>query len=171
MAIGPMQVLVLGFGDVEFRGEALAELDRLRRSDIVRLVDMIAVRKLADGTVERAQRSDLSEEQAGELGAIAGALIGFGALGEEGAIEGAEAGAELMAESGGHLLDTDDVWFIEEAIPPGSTAVVAVLEHRWAIPLRETIRGLDGTLLADAWIHPSDLVAIGVAAAEEVAAS
>src|SRR5690349_5437814 len=115
MAIGPMQILVLGFGDVQFRGEALAELDRLRESDIVRLADMIAVRRLADGTLERVQRSDLTPDQAAELGAMAGALVGFGALGEEGMVAGAETGAELMAESGGHLIDSDDVWFIEDA--------------------------------------------------------
>jgi hypothetical protein len=44
---------------------------------------------------------------------------------------------------------------------------VALLEHRWAIPLREGIRRAGGFHLADAWIHPADLVGIGVLAAEE----
>jgi len=56
---------------------------------------------------------------------------------------------------------------VDDAIPPGTAAAVAILEHRWAIPLREAIRDAGGFHLADAWIHPADLVAIGMLAAEE----
>jgi hypothetical protein len=42
------------------------------------------------------------------------------------------------------------------------TAVVAVLEHTWAIPLRDAIRGAGGFPLADSWLHPEDLLAVGV---------
>ena len=45
-----------------------------------------------------------------------------------------------------------------------------LLEHRWAIPLRESIRSAGGTLLADAWVHPQDLVAVGLQAREEALA-
>ena len=44
---------------------------------------------------------------------------------------------------------------------------MALLEHRWAIPLRDGIRDAGGFQLADAWIHPADLVGIGLVAAEE----
>jgi hypothetical protein len=52
-------------------------------------------------------------------------------------------------------------------IPAGMAAAVAVIEHRWAIPLREKLRGAGGVLLGDSWVHPTDLIAIGVLAAEE----
>jgi uncharacterized membrane protein len=168
MPIGPVQLLVIGFDDPDFRGQILAEIDRLRESDVARVIDMIVVRKDERGHVERLQRSDLTPEQAEEFGATVGALMGFGAAGLEGAEIGAEAGAEAMAESG-TVLD-EDVWFVEDSIPPGTAAAVALLEHRWAIPLRDSIRDAGGMLLADAWIHQSDLVAIGLLAAEEAAA-
>ena len=53
------------------------------------------------------------------------------------------------------------MWFVADAIPPGTTAAVAILEHRWAIPLRDSIERAGGRALADAWLHPSDLLQIG----------
>ena len=62
---------------------------------------------------------------------------------------------------------TLDSWYVDDAIPPNTAAAIALIEHRWALPLREKIRAANGFHLADAWIHPADLVAIGMLAAEE----
>jgi hypothetical protein len=43
---------------------------------------------------------------------------------------------------------------------------VALIEHLWAIPLRTAISGAGGVTLADEWVHPDDLIALGIAAAE-----
>ena len=162
MTIGPVQLLVVGFAGGELNDGILAELDQLRESDMVRLIDLMAVRKGADGSVEKLLRSDLSPEEA--AGAAAGVGTGAGSgvgaaatLGELGATEGA------AALEDGHVFD-EEVWYVEDAIPNGTTAAVALLEHRWAIPLRESIRNAGGFQLADAWIHPADLVGIGLAA-------
>ena len=165
MTMGPVQLLVVGFAGGEFKGEILAELDRLREHDIVRLIDLVFVRKDADGKMEKILRSDLSPEEAEEFGATVGALIGFGAGGEEGAELGAIEGAAALED--GHVFDDDEVWYVEDAIPNGTAAAVALLEHRWAVPLRDGIRRAGGFHLADAWIHPADLVGIGLIAAEE----
>src|SRR4051812_11355024 len=125
MTLGPVQVVVLGFDEPDFRGQMLAEINRLRESDVVRLIDLIVVRKHEDGTVEHVHRSDLTPDQAEEFGATVGALLGFGAAGLEGAELGAEAGAAAMAESGG-VLD-EDVWYLDDAIPAGSAAAIALL--------------------------------------------
>jgi hypothetical protein len=103
------------------------------------------------------------------MGAIAGALIGFGyGEGDEDAIEaGAELGAESMAEKGGHAIPEEDAWYVADAIPNGSAAAIVLLEHLWAIPLRDAIVDAGGIALADEWIHASDLIAVGVAAAAE----
>jgi uncharacterized membrane protein len=169
MPIGPVQVLVIGFADPNFDGESLKELARLRESDIVRVIDLVVVHKKDDGTVEQLQRSDLSDDEREEFGAIAGALMGFGMAGDEGAEVGAAAGAQAMAE--GNVIGEDEVYYLEETIPPGMAAAVAVLEHRWAIPLRDKLRAAGGILLADSWVHPTDLIAIGLIAAEEAAAA
>jgi uncharacterized membrane protein len=165
MTIGPVQLLVVGFAGGEFKGEIMAVLDDLRDRDVIRLVDMAFVRKDEQGDLVMIERSDLSEEEAAEFGAVVGALIGFGAAGEEGAEIGAIEGAEAASEGG--MLE-DQMWYIADEIPEGTAAAVALIEHRWAIPLREAIMNAGGFLLSDAWIHPTDLVAIGLAASEEV---
>ena len=85
MEFGPVQILVVGFEHGKFEGKALAELRRLREHDIVRLLDLLFVRKDEDGNIEEIELSDIPREEAVELGAPAGALMGFGAEGEEGA--------------------------------------------------------------------------------------
>ena len=52
MAIGPVQLLVLGFKHPDLQGEIRSELDRLRDGDLVRVIDALAVHKDADGTAE-----------------------------------------------------------------------------------------------------------------------
>ena len=96
------------------------------------------------------------------MGAIAGALIGFGYGDDDEAVEaGAELGAEAMAD--GHLIPEEDAWYVADAIPNGSAAAIILLEHLWAIPLRDAIVGAGGIALADEWIHAKDLIAVGVA--------
>jgi hypothetical protein len=126
------------------------------------LIDLIVVRKDDDGNIEKLQQSDLSQEELEDFGAIVGALIGIGADGDEGATVGAVLGAAAMED--GHVFDAENTWYVDDAIPPGTAAAVALLEHRWAIGLRDAIQNAGGFHLADAWIHPADLVAIGATA-------
>ena len=96
-----------------------------------------------------------------EFGAIVGALIGLGADGEEGAELGAIAGAEAAMESEGEFLGDEAMWSIADTIPNGTAAAIALIEHRWAIPLRDAVRRAGGVALADTWLHPEDLIAAG----------
>ena len=122
-------------------------------------------------TITALQVTDLSEDESLEMGAIAGALIGYGYGGDEESVEaGAELGAEAMAEKGGHLIPEEETWYVADAIPNGSAAAIILLEHLWAIPLRDAIVDAGGIALADEWIHASDLIAVGVAAAGRIEA-
>src|SRR3954449_2937695 len=100
MAIGPVQLIVLGFPNPDFHGEIMDELERLRQSDTVRVIDALAVYKDPDGELEAMHLSNLSEEEAIELGSVVGALVGLGFDGEEGAEAGAAAGAAQAAADG-----------------------------------------------------------------------
>ena len=164
MAMGPVQMLVLGFAEPNFTGKIAAELDRLRQLEFIKIVDALVVNKDENGDITALQVTDLTEGEAQELGEIAGALIGFGYGTEEAVEAGAEAGAEAMAD--GHLIPEEDAWYVADAIPNGSAAAIILLEHLWAIPLRNAIVDAGGIALADEWIHPKDLIAVGVAGAE-----
>ena len=166
MAIGPVQLIVLGFQHPDFHGEIIAELERLRESDTVRVIDALAVHKDADGEIEVAHLSNLSKDEAIEFGSKVGALIGLGIEGEDGMVAGAEAGAEAVAE-GASAFSEQDAWDVVEDIPNDSAAALILLEHHWAVPLRDAVVRAGGFRISDGFISPLDLVEIGLVSREE----
>ena len=166
MAIGPVQLIVLGFRNPDFHGEIIAELERLRESDTVRVIDSLAVYKDAEGEIEVEHLSNLTQEEAAELGSKVGALIGLGIEGEEGFAAGAEAGAQAASEGVGVFSD-EEAWDVLEEIPNDSAAALLLLEHHWAVPLRDAIARAGGFRINDGFISPLDLVEIGLLTAEE----
>jgi uncharacterized membrane protein len=167
MAIGPVQLIVLGFKHPDFRGEIIAELERLRQSDTVRVIDSLAVYKDAAGEVEVEHLSNLTKDEAVELGSKVAALIGLGIAGEEGMAAGARAGAQQAEEEGVHPLSGDQAWDVLEEIPNDSAAALLLLEHHWAVPLRDAIARAGGFRIGDGFISPLDLVEIGLVSAED----
>ena len=129
MAIGPVQMLVLGFAEPNFTGKIAAELDRLRQLEFIKIVDALVVNKDENGDDHRApghrpergrgdrdgrdrRRTDRLRLRRGE---------------DDAAVEaGAELGAEAMAD--GHLIPEEDAWYVADAIPNGSAA--AIILHR-----------------------------------------
>ena len=167
MEIGPIQLVAFGFDQPKFEGAILAELERLAQADVIRVVDAVVVHKDANGEVETRQFSGLTLEEAEELGAKVGALVGLGADGEEGIEKGAAFGAEEMDRRGGHALGEPGDWDVLEDIPNDYAAAILLVEHRWAIPLRKAIVAEGGLPLGDAWITIPDLISIGVLAREQ----
>jgi uncharacterized membrane protein len=170
MAIGPVQLIVLGFNHPEFHGEIIAELQRLHDDDTVRVIDALAVHKDADGEIEVQHLSNLTKEQAIEVGSTIGALIGLGIEGEEGAKAGAAAGAETAADGGVEVFSDEQAWDVLDEIPNDSAAALILLEHHWAVPLRDAIANAGGFRISDGFISPLDLVEIGLVTAEEAEA-
>ena len=168
MAIGPVQLIVLGFNHPDFHGEIIAELERLRENDMVRIIDALVVYKDAEGELEAEHLSNLTEDQAIELGSKIGALIGLGFEGEEGMEAGAIAGAEEVAAEGGVKVFTEEEgWDVLDDIPNDSAAALILMEHHWAVPLRDAVVRAGGFRISDGFISPLDLVGIGLLSAEE----
>jgi hypothetical protein len=131
---GPVQVLVVGFEQPAFSGEALAELGRLREAGVVRLVDVLLVRRSADGTFETLPPPEGFDP---DLGSLAAELLG-----------------------GGDGRPDGDGWSLADAVPPGGVAAVALLEHLWAEPLVGAIRAAGGEPLAELWLDPEELAGL-----------
>jgi hypothetical protein len=148
--LGPVQLLVLGFNDPDFGGAMLAELERLPESGAVRVLDSLAVFKDAAGEIE--------VEHLSAPGKVLGALIGLGVEGEE--------DLELTAETAAEP-DEQDGWDVLQDIPNDTAAALVLIEHAWAVPLREAIVRADGFRISDGFISPLDLVEVGLVTAAE----
>jgi len=158
MPLGPVQIVVVGFEEPEHGAAIARELERLREGDVIRLLDLLVLRKHDDGSVEHELFVDASEEAEG------GGLLIRALMGDE--LDGESPAPRSEADSGDH-----ETWYLDDAIPAGTAAAVAIIEHRWAVPLRSAVRDAGGVHLADAWLHPDDLVAIGAPASDKALVS
>ena len=124
MALGPIEVLVVGFPGNQFNGEILPELERLVDEDIISVVDGLLLTKEADGEVS------------------------FVEFDEEGANDDAARLVALMNQVES-LISDEDVLELAENLVPDSSAAILVFEHTWAKPFRDAIIGSGGVLAAN----------------------
>jgi hypothetical protein len=136
VTVGPVQVLVLGLDEAHLDGSVMSELTRLGAAGVVRLVDLLVVRRAHDGSLET----------------VEGYLDGCGdvvtALLED-------------AREGGEDISTADSWSLADVVPPDGLAVVALIEHLWAGPLSAALRAAGATLLEETWLSEADRTMIG----------
>lgn len=131
--LGPVDWIVVEFPGSRFNGRIAPALADLVERDLIRVLDLLVLKKDADGGLEAFELSDLDD---GELG---------GLRSHE---------AELAM-----LLSEDDVTALAAAIEPGSSAAVLVWENRWAAPFGVAVRESGGQLVASGRIHTQALLA------------
>lgn len=162
--IGPLQLLVVGSEAPKLDGSVLAALEDASASGVIKVVDALGVYKADNGDIVAAEFSDLDVEQAMVYGAWVGALVGLGVGGEAGAELGAVAGAVSALDEYEYGLDAESIETIAADIPAGGAALMLVIEHTWAIPLRNALRESGGILIAQDFLSPEALIALGVSA-------
>jgi len=166
---GPLQLLVIGFSQAALPLDFVNQLRKVRDDGIIRLVDAVYAAKDEHGGLTQIRVTDFSKEEMSLFGTLAGALFGYGAAGDEGAVLGAVLG-EMAAESREIGLDSDDMDEIADRIPRGKSAAFILLEHLWAIGLKESLRNTNGAVIANGWLTPAALIALGEEAAAAAAA-
>jgi uncharacterized membrane protein len=157
--------MVVGFVDPALDGSILGALEDASASGAIKVVDVLGVYKDVDGTVLAAEGSDLTEDEAMTYGAWIGALIGLGAGGAEGAEIGAVAGAIHAMDEYEYGMDVDALSTIADDIPAGGAGMLLVIEHTWAIPLRDAMRASGGIMIAQDFLSPEALIALGATSA------
>ena len=157
-SMGPIQMTSLAFPGNRFKGEILPELERLKKAEIVRIVDLLLVRKDDLGNVMVTTATDLDWQEAVSFGSYIGALAGYAAAGAAGIERGAMAGAAELAD--GHLFDQDDVFRVTQALPNNMSAVLVLFEHLWAKPLLDAVDRAGGIELTNDWIRPEEVVTV-----------
>jgi hypothetical protein len=131
--LGPIDVIVIGYPpEAAKTGEAVPIFLRLVDSGIIRVFDVLFVRKDPDGSFSSFDPAELDIESAGDLASFAGASTG--------------------------LLDDDDVALVAAELDPGSSAVIIVYENRWAAPFVSAVRRGGGILIASQRIGVQDVI-------------
>jgi uncharacterized membrane protein len=153
-SIGPVQLLAIGFPpDADFEGRIMAELERLEAHDTIRVLDLLFVAR-------DAETGDLLalDYQGEDLGAIVGALLGFGFEDDGGRPNGSADGTE------GHAfgLSQDEIHDVAASLDPGSSAGFVLIEHVWARDLKEAIRDAGGFPLGEGFLTPEVLAEVAV---------
>ena len=146
--IGPVQAIVIEFGhEARFEARILAELVALERVSTIRLLDLLFVEKDA----ETGELVAL-EHQGENLGAIAGALLGF-------EFEGVERYAP-PDRGRAFGVSAADVESLGASLAPGRSAGVMLIEHVWARDLKRAIRDAGGVPVADGFLTPETVRAV-----------
>jgi len=163
-------MVAIGFPDPQkLKGDLLKELLAMSGKKFIRLIGLLGVVKDANGVIESVQITELSDADRKRLGAVAGALIGLGAARGKGAAAGTKAGAKAMSKEFG--LNQKQIQEIAENVPNGSAAGFLLIEHLWAKKLKEIALEQDGVVLANGFITPDSLIALGSELAEGIKAA
>jgi hypothetical protein len=131
--LGPVDWIVVEFPGSKFNGEIAPALHDLVERDLVRVLDLLVLKKDSDGTLEAFELSDLDESEVGQLRSHE---------------------AELAM-----LLSEDDVTALAAAIEPDSSAAVLVWENTWAAPFASAVRRSGGQLVASGRIPVQAMLA------------
>ena len=166
MALGPLQLVVIGFDHPALDGSILAELTAVRAQGFIRLVDALGVHKDDEGAIWSVEVSDLAADEAMLAGAAIGALIGLGAAGAEGAEVDATEGTLAAAKHSTFGIAPEHILTIADQIPTGGAALLMLVEHTWLIPLRNAICARGGIFIANDFLSQASLLSIGAELAE-----
>jgi len=131
--LGPVDYLVVEFPGSKFNGEIVPELVDLADRGIIRVLDLVMIKKEDDGSFDAFEISDIED---GEVGAL----------------------RELESEIA-EVLSAEDVERVAAALEPGSTAGLLVFENRWAAPFASAVRRAGGQLVASGRIPVQALIA------------
>jgi uncharacterized membrane protein len=170
MTIGPLQLLLVKFAGEGRMRPISDEIMAVRKSGLIRLVDLIFINKDMDGALHEKQYTDLAEAQKAEYGLILRGLLGMRAAyktaGEVDKI------TESMSLSPGDFgMTSEQVQQVASGLPNGGSAILTLFEHVWAVKLKEALLNAGGELVAQGLLSPETLALGGTTLEEAVAAA
>ena len=127
--LGPVQVLVVGLPDGHDGATLMAAVGALPADGPVRCVDVFECAVGDDGELT---------------------VVGT---------EAAPVSLPLFAEAVEDVVPVtpaDGTWDLGQVVPRGSRAIVALLEHRWALGLRDSMQAVGGTIRYESWLDDDD---------------
>ncbi len=121
MQMGPLEFMVIAFEGNRFNGDIMPELHSLRERDVIRIRDLVFIRKDA-GAVTTLELSDLPREEASSM--------------------------KFMDTESGDWFAQDDIEQVGDSLPDETSVALVLVEHIWALPLQQAVKKAHGAVLA-----------------------
>jgi hypothetical protein len=131
MAIGPLELIVIGCLGKRFASDVLPELNVIQEQGMIEVVDLLFIRKAADDTIAVLEVSDLDDEELAVFDPIKGHLTG--------------------------AITHEDIVKLGSTIPPDTSATIMLLEHLWLGRLEQAVARADGTIYIGGMVPPTTL--------------
>lgn len=139
MQLGPVEYIVIEFPGSHFKGDIVPALRNAVASGQIRILDLVFIRKHADGMVEVLELNALDPNDAASFGDLDGEIRG--------------------------LISEDDLAAVAENLTPGSSAGLLVWENSWAVELAVAVRAAQGRIVANERVKAADAEAAMLASA------
>ena len=143
MTLGPLEYLMVAFEGNRFTGEIISELRAAQMKGLIRVIDLLVIKKDEQGNVMAMELSDLSEEEARPFGFLAGKLLG--------------------------IFEPDDVEVTASQMPNNSAAGLLLIEDTWAIPLKQALLNAGAIARTGGLVTPEVVQSIEAQIAAEAA--
>jgi hypothetical protein len=142
--IGPVQLVFIGMDSPEVPAGVREQVGRLRDAGTVGILDVLSLCKNRNGTVDIRPVVDPAPDAPHQPGDLICALLRM-----------ARAASTISAPppaGRGYLLCGDPIPDAQDTLPAGVTVLALLLEHRWAMSLRDAVRDADAFPVGDAWL-------------------
>lgn len=156
MTVGPIQLIAITFKDFEPQGNILAELLKLNKSGVIRLIDLQFVQKDASGKISTMEMSGLSEAEQVTYGSVISGLMGMSAEDAPGNLDNV-----ITAVEHSYGVGIKDFLAMADRIKPDSAAAILLIEHAWANRFSDLIQKAGGRMSAQGFLTREAMGMVG----------
>jgi hypothetical protein len=125
---GPIDYIVVGFDGPKFDGSIMRALGEAIEKGTIRLLALSVLAKDENGEVAELDIADLGDAYLVEI-------------------------TEKHAQQP-DVITEEDISEVGDLLPVNTAAGLLIIEHLWAVPLKQAIIDANGTLIAEGRIHP-----------------
>jgi predicted double-glycine peptidase len=157
---GPLQLVNITFDRAILPYDVMKPMDRILNREMIKPIAYLVVNRESDGSIAVLEGGDMEEDEAVEIDAIIGYLIGVGAGGKDTARTYAEIAGQRATEHTFGISESDLQKMAEE-LPPDRSVILLILEHLWAKKIKDILATQGGSVASQGMITPDMLIRWG----------
>lgn len=144
----PISVAVAAFPNEEAAGEQLRQLKELKKEKMIGIIDAAVIRKDDEGEIHIKETAEMSTGKGVGIGAVLGGAIGLLA-GPVGLLAGGGAIVGWLASRRDRGFKNERLERIGEGLTPGSSAIIAVVEHKWVAEVERELANAGADVMTE----------------------